>query len=152
MPDWTTSQDGDAMKSQISSQDELTQIRRHYGIQANKWAWPYRLSASDVDLLSDDERKYLEQEFGVVMPSNKEEEDGHIIENTKSLASDIALDNNDFIAPDSFRVAATRQWRRRLTAVDAPAYDERQLRGKKPKSTSEDGVIANRSSAKTANK
>ena len=60
--DWTTSQDGDAKKSQMQSKDDLIQIRRQYGIEAGKWTWPYRLSSSDVELLSADERKYIEEE------------------------------------------------------------------------------------------
>ena len=130
--DWTT------------HEGEMTKTSDQYGIKQGKWTWPYRLSASDVAFLSNDEITYLEQEFGVVMPANKDDDDGHIAENTESLTSDIALENDDFIAPDSFRIAANRRRRRRLTSVDAPTYDERQLRGKQPKSTSEDGVLANR--------
>ena len=122
--DWTSSAgDDDEIETKARSQITLNDLAKqadNFGIQPGEWTWPYPLTEHDAKLLSDDERKYVEQEFGVAMPRRSKDEKLQQEENTEGLVSKIDDDDDNFVAPETLGLATQRQRRRRLMSVEEP--------------------------------
>lgn len=129
--DWTSS-NGDREEqtkstSSYIARNELAKQAELFGIKRGEWTWPYPLSKHDAKVLSYDERRYIEQELGIAMPSSEKGV------TQKGLVSKSGDDDDAFVVLDSLDLATQRQRHRRLMSAEEPmAYvDERKLRSSK---------------------
>ena len=119
--DWNSSSDDSELRTKAKShipRKDLAKQAEFFGIQPGEWSWPYPLKRDDVEMLSDDEMKYIEQEFGVAIP-NSQDEILQQEENSEGLVYKTD-DDDDFVAPDSLGLAVQSQIRRRLLSIDEP--------------------------------